>query len=214
MASSDTVLERRKVREVTGVFHSRKRLDSAANELLLAGFDRGDIDVLGSLTEIPKRLGPVYVAAEELPDIKRAPRRPLLVRDDITVANIVVASLVGAICGVAAAYMVLASGNSDAAAALIALLVGLAGAAIAFLVMTRIFRKEESLSELAARRGLVLWVRVHSPEQEDRAQEILLSHGGEAVRVHEIEIEKRPEDLPLGTIRPDPWLGSEPLGHP
>jgi hypothetical protein len=39
---------------------------------------------------------------------------------------------------------------------------------------------------------------------------ILLAHGAQAVRVHEIDLEKRPEDLPLGSIR----LGSEPLGRP
>ena len=43
---------------------------------------------------------------------------------------------------------------------------------------------------------------------------LLERNGGHAVRVHEIEIEKRTEDLPLSSLRPDPWLGSEPLGHP
>jgi hypothetical protein len=65
-----------------------------------------------------------------------------------------------------------------------------------------------------ATRGLILWVRVRSPEQEALAQEILRDHRAQAVRVHDIEIEKRAEDLPLGTVRPDPWLGSEPLAHP
>src|SRR5258705_10429914 len=113
MEPSDAVLERRRVREVTGIVHSRAGLDAAANELLLAGFDRGDIDVLGSLTEIPKRLGPVYVTAEELADIKYAPRRPLVARDDVTVTSVVVASLVGAVCGVAVAYWWLPSGGGE-----------------------------------------------------------------------------------------------------
>jgi hypothetical protein len=72
----------------------------------------------------------------------------------------------------------------------------------------------KGLDALMASRGLILWVRVRSPEHEAIAREILLAHRGEAVRVHEIHLEKRPEDLPLGTVRPDPWLGSEPLGHP
>jgi hypothetical protein len=63
-------------------------------------------------------------------------------------------------------------------------------------------------------RGIVLWVRVRTPEQEAKAQEILQRNGGRAVRIHEIEIEKRAEDLPLSSLRPDPWLGSEPLGRP
>jgi hypothetical protein len=41
-----------------------------------------------------------------------------------------------------------------------------------------------------------------------------MRHGGEAVHVHEIELAKRPEDLPLHSLRPDPWLGDERLGRP
>jgi hypothetical protein len=61
--------------------------------------------------------------------------------------------------------------------------------------------------------GLVLWVRVRSPEQEEKAQQVLLAHGAEAVRVHEIEIDKRLEDLPLSSFRPDVWLGDERLAE-
>jgi hypothetical protein len=41
-----------------------------------------------------------------------------------------------------------------------------------------------------------------------------MRHGGEAVHVHEIELAKRTEGLPLASLRPDPWLGDEPLGRP
>jgi len=54
---------------------------------------------------------------------------------------------------------------------------------------------------------------VRSPDREERAQQILRELGGQAIRVHEIEIDKRLEDLPLGILRPDPWLGGERLGH-
>jgi hypothetical protein len=55
-------------------------------------------------------------------------------------------------------------------------------------------------------------VRVRSPDLEERAQRILRERGGQAIRVHEIEIDKRLEDLPLSNLRPDPWLGGERLG--
>jgi uncharacterized membrane protein YeaQ/YmgE (transglycosylase-associated protein family) len=216
MNASDVILDRTRVREVTGIFHSRHALDAAAYELLLMGFDRGHIDVLASLDELPKRLGPVYVAPEELADVKDAPRRPFVSRDDVTVVNTVVAGTVGAVIGAATAYFMLVSGASETAAGMTAVLVALIAAAIAFLLTTRFFRREEThgLDWLMAHRGLILWVHVRSSEQEDIAQAILRAHGARAVRVHEIEMEKRPEDLPLGTVRPDPWLGSEPLGHP
>ena len=57
---SDTVLDQARVREVTGVFHSRGDLDAAADELLLMGFDRADIDVVGGIDEVYKKLGIPY----------------------------------------------------------------------------------------------------------------------------------------------------------
>jgi hypothetical protein len=216
MNESDMVLDRAKVHEVTGIFYSRDALDAAAYELVLRGFDRADVDVLASLDEVQKRLGPVYVAPEELADVKQAPRRPFVGRDDVTAVNAVTAGTVGAVAGAATAYFALIGGGSGTAAGTAAVIVGLLAAAIAFLLTVRVFRREErkGLDALMTHRGLILGVRVRSPEQEGIVQGILRAHGARAVRVHEIEIEKRPEDLPLGTVRPDPWLGSEPLGHP
>jgi hypothetical protein len=48
--------------------------------------------------------------------------------------------------------------------------------------------------------GLVLWVRVRSDEFERKAEQIMRDHGLDAVRVHEITIGKRLEDLPLGEV--------------
>jgi hypothetical protein len=214
--TSDMVLERARMREVTGVFHSRETLDAAANELLLSGFDRADIDVLDSLDEVPKRLGPVYVASEELADVKQAPRRPFLTGADVTVFNVVVAGTLGGLAALVAAYLALSSGGRAAEAGVAAALAGFVAAAVGLSFAAGIFGGDEAkgLDALMAERGLILWVRVRSPEQEAIAQEIMLAHRADAVRVHEIDLEKRPEDLPLGSIRPDPWLGSEPLAHP
>ena len=188
----------------------------AAGELLLLGFDRADVDVVAAIDEIYKKLGVPYVAPEELADVPRTPRRPLLAREDATVFTVVIASTLGAIATGATVYVMSFSGVSGAETGVAAALVGLVAAAAGFLLAARIFGRDEAqgLDSLMAKRGLILWVRVRSPEQEDLAQEILRAHRAEAVRVHEVELEKRPEDLPLGTVRPDPWLGSEPLGRP
>ncbi len=214
--SSDTVLGRARVREVTGVFHSPSGLEAAANALLLAGFDRADIDRIGSLDELHERLGPIYVAAEELADVRHVPRRPLIAREDITTTVWVVGSTVGSICALATAYAVLVSGGEGVWAGLAAVIIGVIAGGLATLATARLLRPERAkgLESLMAARGLILWVRVRSAEAEAKAQEILLAHGAEAVRVHEIEIEKRPDEIPLSSLRPDPWLGEERLGHP
>jgi hypothetical protein len=214
--SMDEVLERTKVREVAGVFHSRDALDAAVDALLLAGFDRADIDCLADLDEVYKKLDAVYVAPEELADISRVPRKPVMMPEDYTAARAVVVSIVAAAAAGAAAYAVLTSGGGTVAAVVAALLAAAAAGGIGALATARLFGQErsKSLEGHMAARGSILWVRVRSPDREEKAQEILRQHGGRAVRVHEIEIEKRLEELPLSSLRPDPWLGSERLGQP
>jgi hypothetical protein len=49
--------------------------------------------------------------------------------------------------------------------------------------------------------------------KQSQATEILIAHGGHDVHVHEIELAKTVEDIPLSSLRPDTWLGNERLGH-
>src|SRR5256885_17265397 len=142
--ASDTVLGRARVREVTGVFHSRAALDVAAGELLLMGFDRADVDVVASPDEIRKRLGAPYVASEELADVPQTPRRPFIAREDVSTFNTVVASVLGAAAAMATAYLMLASGAGGAEAAVAAALVGIVVAGAGFLLVARVFRRDEA----------------------------------------------------------------------
>jgi hypothetical protein len=208
------VLERTRVREVAGIFHSREALEDAVEDLLLNGFDRADIDQLANPEEIRRRFN-VYVAPEEAADLTPTPRQPAFTRDDITVALIVTVSLLGAAAGCAVAFGVLTSSGDAWSAGILGALVGIGTGAAAALVMARVLRRDDArgLESLQFDRGVVLWVRVRSAEREAMAQDILRRNGGRAIRVHEIDIEKRTEDLPLSSLRPDPWLGSEPLGH-
>jgi hypothetical protein len=214
--SSDAVIERARVREVAGVFHSRAALDAAVDALLLSGFDRADLDVIASPDKVRERLGPVEVHPEELPDIPQVPRQPVIERDDIANTKVVWTSTIAAFAAVMATLVVLYNGGSVTRTISTALLAAAIAGGVTVLVVTRSLEGDEvkALEPLMEARGLVLWVLVHSPEQEDKAQEILLRHGGKAVRVHEIDRDKRLEDIPLSSLRPDPWLGNERLGEP
>jgi hypothetical protein len=112
--------------------------------------------------------------------------------------------------------IVIASGGEGWTAGIAGALLGIGAGGVVAPLLARLFRRDQlrGLDWMQFERGIVLWVRTRSREQEDMAQEILRRNGGKAVRVHEIELEKRAKDLPLSTLRPDPWLGSEPLGHP
>lgn len=215
MTDAQDVLEKVRAREVAGVFYSREAIERAVEDLLMNGFDRADVDRLASLGEVRKRLR-LYMAPEELADLPPAPRQPVFTQDDITIALVVTVSLVGAAAGMAAAFGVLVAGGGAGSALVVGAVIGIVAGAMTGMVMARVFRREDQrgLEWLQFDRGVVLWVRVRSPEQEAKAIEVLRRNGGRAVRVHEIEIEKRLEDLPLASLRPDPWLGSEPLGQP
>jgi len=215
-ALSDDILEQVSSREVTGVFHSRKALIDAADDLLVAGFDRADLDVSASFDELQRRLNYQSIPPADLADIPTAARQPLIDEGDVLTTDAVVGSLAGCIGAVAMAYFLIIRGMAPLSVGIVSVLTGLVVGGVAVLVVRRRLQRERvrGLEKLAEAYGLLIWVRVQSPEKEAEAQEILARHGAEAVHVHEIELAKTPEDLPLHSLRVDPWLGDEPLGRP
>jgi hypothetical protein len=215
-ALSDDILEQVSSREVTGVFRSRKALIDAADDLLVAGFDRADIDVSASFDELQRRLNYQSIPPADLADIPTAARQPLIDEGDVLTTDAVVGSLAGCIGAVAMAYFLIIRGMAPLSVGIVSVLTGLVVGGVAVLVVRRRLQRERvrGLEKLAEAYGLLIWVRVQSPEKEAEAQEILARHGAEALHVHEIELAKTPEDLPLHSLRVDPWLGDEPLGRP
>lgn len=214
MPEEDDVLERRVIREVAAVFHREEILEDAIQALLLAGFDRGDIDIMGDIETVRRRLGALYVPPEEIADVPGAPRRAYIARDDIATATAGVAGMLFYLGAATAAMTVVASGGSLALVAAAAAAAGTVGAGIGAAAIHLLGKKQAEELELQLMAGgIVVWVRVRYPEKEAQAQEILAKFGGEAIRVHEIEIDKRLADLPLSKFKPDPWLGGEPLAH-
>ena len=212
-APSDAVIERAKVREAAGIFCARGELDAAANALLLSGFDRADIDLVAR-DATREKLG-IDIPPEEMPEVPGIPRRPLLGREDFVITAAMATGILvfaGAAIGVG---FVIASGGT----ATMAIIAAVAGSAIAGVIghyVICLIRRERlpAFDTESARGEFALLVRVRSPEQETRAQEILRGHGAAAVRVHEIDIDKRLKNIPLSSLRVDPWLGDERLGQP
>jgi len=210
--SNDTVIERVRVREVAGIFRSRDALDATVDALLESGFDRADIAV-SSRYAAREKLG-IDVPAEVIPEVPVVPRRPFFGPEDVTLVTgmgIGILIFAGAALG---AFAVVASGGSSAAAALAALVGGSIVGSVGAWIARRQRREhipEVDVPNIAGE--LVLFVRVRSTERESKAREILAAHGAEAVRVQEIEIDKRLQDIPLSSLRVDPWLGEERLGH-
>ena len=212
--SGSKAAEKVKVREVAGVLPSRDALEAAVDDLLRAGFDRSDIDLMASPESVARKLGGIYAPAQELADVPHTPREAFIAREDVNVPLATVAGILTYVGATAAALGVVAPGGALGVALAAAAAGGAATGSIGALLARSLGRKQaEDFERRLALGGLVLWVRLRSPEREERAQEILKRHGAEAVRVHEIEIDKRFEDMPLSSLVVDPWLGSEPLGQ-
>ena len=216
MSEPPDVLDRIRTREVTGVFHSRKALDDAAQDLLSSGFDRADIDVSASPDEQQRRLNYQAIPAADLADIPAAARRPYVGGDDRLGLEVVTASVVGCVVALVVAFYLVSREMTPPSVILVSVLSGIVAAAAVIRPLRRVMQRDRArgLEPVAEWEGLLIWVRVQSPEKEALAQEILLRHGGEAVHIHEIDVAKTADDLPLHSLRPDPWLGNEPLGRP
>jgi hypothetical protein len=214
--SSDDILDRMRTREVTGVFHSRKALVAPARNLLVAGVDRADIDVSAPLDELQKRIDYKSIPAADLADMPTTARQPFVDEDDSLTTEVIAGSAAGSVAALAMAFYLVNQRMGSVGVVILSLL---CGAIVGGIVLTRVRRRLQrertmGLDKLSEANGLLIWVRVRSPEKEAQAREILVRHGGQAVHVHEIELAKRLEDLPLHSLRPDPWLGDERLGQP
>ena len=207
--SLDDVIERARVRKVSGIFHSRRDLEGTVEALELASFDRADIDSWSNFDgATPKSFGPV----EKEPE---SPQHPVIMTEDVAASSMVVAGILGTICAVGTVSWVVASGGELIEALLAALLVGAAASGIGYIATPHLLgQKRTKPSEgLPHATGFILSVIVQSPEREEKAQRILRGHNASAIKVHEIEIDRRPADIPLSSLRPDPWLDGR-LGQP
>jgi hypothetical protein len=207
------VVEQVTVREVVGIFHSQKDMEEAFDVLLRSGFDRADVDIMASAETVRQKLGTMFLPAEAATENPNTPRQAFVTRDDVTIPAAGVAGILFYVGATAAALAVVASGGTLAAALAAVALGGTVGGGLGALAARFIGREHARAleTELAAG-GLVVWVRVRSPELERRAIDILRGHFADGVRAHDITVDKRIADLPLASLRPDPWLSEERLG--
>lgn len=177
-------------REVSAAFRSPETLEDAVEELLLAGIDRADIDVLGDATTVERQRGDISTRSEKNADASATSRRAFLDWADVGVTLSVVAGVSSFFCAAAAAHYVIASGGNSVAATAAAMVSALVGGGIC----TRLAycwlkaRLPWEQDSRIADKGIVISVRLRSPEKEAAAVKILKAHGAEAVHTHECDM--------------------------
>jgi hypothetical protein len=173
--------------EAVAVFHDVETFQSAIDELLLAGFDHADINVLAQEDTIASKLGPAYASTAKFEDDPEAPRIANIPNETIGNAE---GAVIGAGVYVPAMFgslAVAASGGTllgvFAAAAIAGGAGGMLGAALARFIG---HEHAKHLDQHLQHGGLLLWVRTRDADREQQALEILRRHSAHDVHLHQI----------------------------
>ncbi len=169
-------------REVVGIFDTYEALEDAVDELLLAGFARCELSLLG------KQAGPqANESAATLADDPAARRTDHFCTEALGNAEgalvsgfAIVPAFGTAAAGAAAGVGLLATAGLAIATAGTGALIG---AALAALVVRR---RQMGFEEQAGHGGLLLWVRTATPALEAGALDILRRHAGHHVHAHDL----------------------------
>lgn len=180
-------------REAVGVFQDESAMQSAVDELLLAGFDRSNLSLLASAQAVEEKLGHKYDKVAEVEDDLSVPRAVFIGKDSRIEGETAVVSGLAYIGAIGTVGAIVASGGTVGLAILGAAaaggLGGLVGAALA-----RFMDRHHAhyLQDQLDRGGLLLWVSVHGAEREAEARQILEKSGAEHVHVHDVPEERSP----------------------
>jgi len=157
--------------------------------LTSSGFDHADISLLASQSAVEDKLGHRYERTSELTDKEGVPRISLVPKSAVGNAQ---GTLIGGLVyigALAAAGPIIVAGGSIAAAIGAAVAAGGAGGLIGGFLGKIIGDKHSGLmEEQLSHGGLVLWVRLHDPEHEEKAVSILKKHGATEVDVHTLRV--------------------------
>lgn len=179
------------VREAVGVFQDERALQDAVDELMIHGFDRADLSLLADHRAVEEKLGHVVEKISDIEDDPGVPRQAYAGSDSLSEAKGAIIGGLGYLGAVASAGFIVASGGAVAAAIVGAVAAGGAGGAVGAL-LSRVMDRQHAqrLEEHLAHGGLLLWVRTPDTAHEQRAVEVLTSHGADDVHVHDLPHER------------------------
>ena len=173
--------------EAVAVFHDVESFEAAIDNLLAAGFDHADINVLAHEDTIASKLGPTHKSTAEFEDDPEVPRIGYIPNETIGNAE---GAVIGAGVYVPAMFgglAVAASGGTLLGVFVAAAVAGGAGGLIAAALARYIGHEHaKHLDQHLHHGGLLLWVRTRDAECEERALEILRRHSANDVHLHQI----------------------------
>jgi hypothetical protein len=171
------------VREAVAAFADPAHLQSAADELMVNGFDRSLLSMMPPNREIERRFG-LNWRVEQVADDPATPRVGIIGPDSRAQGRGLAAGGLGYLGACVAAGITIASGAVLPLVAAMAAVAGAGGGAIGTLLgRSYDTRYTQWLGQQQRRGGILLWVRTADAEAEKRACAILARNGGSGVHI-------------------------------
>ncbi len=176
-------------RETVGVFPDADSLQGALDDLQESGFIWRNMSVLADDKTIERELGHIYNRVEEAEDDPAAPYTAFVPKEVIGQIEGAAIGVPLYVAGVTATGIVVASGGTLLSTITAATFAAAAGAGIGTILARFIAKRHaDYIQKQLDRGGLLLWVSVHSPEEENKAAKILGEHSAYDIHVHEIPV--------------------------
>ena len=174
------------VPEAVGIFDTFESLQKAIYDLMMTGFSRYDISLLGDQKALEEKLGTSLWTAPELADNPDAPRAAFVSEEAIS-------ELEGAIAGglfflgSSIAMLAMLTPASTVAASIAAIAFGGSPSAVIGTLLARRVGKhhKEFYTNQISHGGILLWVRTSDKQKQDLAVSILKGHSSRDVHVHD-----------------------------
>jgi hypothetical protein len=166
------------IREAVAVFDDVETLDTAVYALETRGFDRAAFSLLAGEKAVEQKLGHRYRQVKDVEDDPAVPRETFFSRISRLEADYLPAPALAAVgalvmIGVGSLVPVLVAAGAG----------GLLGAALGRMIQQK---HATRVQEQLARGGLLLWVNVRTPHEEETALEVLRTNGAHDVHAHDI----------------------------
>ncbi|MGH9809270.1 MAG: hypothetical protein ACRD9W_18795 [Terriglobia bacterium] len=173
--------------EAVAVFQDVRSFQAAVDDLLLAGFDHADVNVLAHEQTVTSKLGHAYKSTADFEDDSEAPRIGYVPGETIGDAEGAVIGTGIYVPAIVGSLAVAATGGTMLGALAVAAIAGGAGGLIAAALARTIGREHaRHLEQHLQHGGLLLWVRTCDAEHEEKALAILGRHSAEDVHLHEM----------------------------
>jgi len=171
--------------EIVGIFDDEESFKATIDELLSSGFDRASLGLLATEKAVEEKLGHKYQKSTEAEDDPEAPRVAYVSKESIGDAEGAIIGTLLYVPAVATTGALVASGAAMGVIVAATALAGGAGALIGSILAAQLGQHHsEYIQEELDRGGIVLWVRLLSPEEKDTAKRVFKKYSAHDVHVH------------------------------